>query len=447
MSKIKMRCNTCGKWFQSANAKEITCPDCVQKARKEKLAAKNAPPATNKGATASNQPKVVAPPPKPKTEHRGTNQWLDSLEDVKIAEPEPPPPPRPKTYPPAPPREKQRTPEEVRAQSTIPEQQREDEQRRENLQRGPGGYRDDGGRRGPNGGPGNYQPNRPGGFRPGGPGNFRPGGPDQASGPGGKPRFPMDNRAPRGPRPAGPPGAEGSHPQYKPKPRPKGHGKPPAPPKPKREKIPPPEPFTPTEEQITLVENRYIELATPAEFDGIRTQIAQELGIPKKAIKKIIKDLRDKQHIPSWWEVQTYKGSNEDLERIRAAYLPFLPVPQVGVHKKIADELDLKPGVIYQAIKTIRLEMNLPQYNDPTFHEEELAAIREQRALQRKQQEEAHRAKTARPEEQLIPEEKPEQENEGEGHTEGEEHNEEKVLSESAVGSGETTNEQNETAQ
>src|ERR1700719_1410065 len=85
MSKTKMRCNTCGKWFQSANAKEITCPDCVQKARKEKLAAKNAPPATNKGATASNQPKVVAPPPKPKTEHRGTNQWLDSLEDVKIA--------------------------------------------------------------------------------------------------------------------------------------------------------------------------------------------------------------------------------------------------------------------------------------------------------------------------------------------------------------------------
>src|SRR5260221_6494955 len=98
MSKIKMRCTTCGKWFQSANAKEITCPDCVQKARKEKLAAKNAPPATSKGVTASNQPKIVAPPPKPKPEQRGTNQWLDSLEDVKIAEPEPPPPPRPKTY-------------------------------------------------------------------------------------------------------------------------------------------------------------------------------------------------------------------------------------------------------------------------------------------------------------------------------------------------------------
>src|SRR5258707_12199870 len=40
MSKIKMRCTTCGKWVQSANAKEETCPDCVQKARKEKLTAK-----------------------------------------------------------------------------------------------------------------------------------------------------------------------------------------------------------------------------------------------------------------------------------------------------------------------------------------------------------------------------------------------------------------------
>jgi hypothetical protein len=141
-----------------------------------------------------------------------------------------------------------------------------------------------------------------------------------------------------------------------------------APPKPKREKTPPPEPFIPTHDQVTKVEGRYLELASPTEFDGIRTQIAQEVQIPKKAVKKIVKDLRDRQHMPSWWEAQTYKGSVEELERIKGVYLPMLPIPPVGVHKIIATQLTLKPGVVYQAIKSIRLEMNLPQYNDPSLH-------------------------------------------------------------------------------
>jgi len=109
-------------------------------------------------------------------------------------------------------------------------------------------------------------------------------------------------------------------------------------------------------------------LAAPTEFDGIRTQIGKELGITKKAVKKIIKDLRDRQNIPSWWEIQTYKGSEEELQRIRTAYEPLLPIPPVGVHKQIAEELSLKPGTVYQAIKAIRLERNLPQYNDPALH-------------------------------------------------------------------------------
>jgi len=181
----------------------------------------------------------------------------------------------------------------------------------------------------------------------------------------GGPRGPRPDRPPRpgGPREGGP---GGQKPRGKGKPT--GTPRPAAPPKPKREKTPPPQPFTPTSEQITQVEERYLELATPAEFDGIRTQIGRELGIPKKAVKKIIKELRDRQGIPSWWELQTYKGSPEELERIKNAYLPLLPVPPVGVHKQIADQLELKAGIVYQAIKAIRLEMNLPQYNDPSLH-------------------------------------------------------------------------------
>ncbi len=152
--------------------------------------------------------------------------------------------------------------------------------------------------------------------------------------------------------------------------KPKGQKptKPPAPPRPKKEKTPPPAPFVPTPEQITQVENRYLELATPTEFDGIRTQISKELSIPKTAVKKIIKELRDRQDIPSWWELQTYKGSEEELAKIKEVYEPMLPVPPVGVHKQIAEQLSLKPGVVYQAIKVIRQELKLPQYNDPTLH-------------------------------------------------------------------------------
>ncbi|GAC1618543.1 MAG: hypothetical protein NVS4B9_08960 [Ktedonobacteraceae bacterium] len=168
-------------------------------------------------------------------------------------------------------------------------------------------------------------------------------------------------------------GAGGSGPQKSGlKPRGKPKVKAPAPPKPKKEKTPPPAPFTPTEEQIAQVQERYRILAHPAEFDGIRTQISKELSIPKKAVKKIIKDFRDEEHILSWWELQTYKGSSEELEKIKVVYQPYLPVPPVGVHKKIAETLSIKPGIVYQAIKAIRQEMDLPQYNDPDLHEAEL---------------------------------------------------------------------------
>src|SRR6266699_5413601 len=340
MSKIKMRCTTCGKWFQSANAKEVTCPDCVQKARKEKLAAKAGQSSSLKtpgqGAQgAANPSRPLPPPPKPKPASSGTSHWIDAVDDVKVSEPD-----QPQQRPKLP-------------SSPAPQDTRGGSERSGN--RGPGGYRDERG---------------PGGYREGcsrGPGSYRPGGPSIAGGIGQRPRQPMEGRfghgtsttADRKPRQDGKKGG---------KPAKAKAPKPAAPPRPKREKIPPPEPFVPSPEQVAQVEARYLELAVPTEFDGIRTQIAQELGVPKKAVKKIVKELRDRQGIPSWWELQTYKGSSEELEKIRAVYEPYLPLPSIGVHKTIAEELTLNPGEVYQAIKAIRLEMNLPQYNDPSLH-------------------------------------------------------------------------------
>jgi hypothetical protein len=328
MGKIKMRCITCGKWFQSANAKEVTCPDCMQKARKEKLAAKTTQQTntskTGQGGMVSSKP--LPPAPKPKETSRGTSHWIDTVEDVKISQPEQP---KPRTQ-----------------SSPVPKDMKNERTTEKPGNRGPGDYRERAYR---------------------GPGDYRSDAFNISGSTGQRPRQPMAGGS-----------GHGSKTEYGNTRRFEGkkEGKPskpkapktPAPPKPKREKIPPPAPFIPTPEQIAQVEARYQELAVPTEFDGIRTQISHELGIPKKAVKKIVKEFRERESIPSWWELQTYSGSPEELQKIKAVYEPYLPLPPIGVHKTIAEELALSPSEVYQAIKAIRLEMNLPPYNDPALH-------------------------------------------------------------------------------
>jgi len=388
MGKTKIRCNTCGKWFQSANAKEITCPDCLQKARKEKMAAKMTPPPTAK--TGPGVKNVETParsvPPQPKPASSGTSQWLDTQSDVKIGEPDQPAKPKIPSSPV--PRDNRGGPERSGypgTGATGPGSYKDRDERGSGGNRGPGGYRETDYRS-----PGAYRESNYRGSAP-----YRVGGgmgiPDTVEQ---RPRQPMTG--PGAPRPAvpgeprqgGKPGWQGKQKQKTPKPKPE------TPPKPKREKIPPPAPFKPTDEQIAQVEARYIELAVPAEFDGIRTQISKELEIPKTAVKKIIKELREKQEIPSWWDLQTYKGDEEEKAKIKAAYEPHLPLPAVGIHKQIAEELSLKPGDVYQAIKAIRLEMNLPQYNDPALHGLELKPRKKAQKTEEENQEPAAQEST-----------------------------------------------------
>src|SRR5579885_710142 len=386
MSKIKMRCNTCGKWFQSANAKEVTCPDCLQKARREKQAAKNTPPArpTGSGISATSNPNQVrpAPPPKPKPAGGGNpNRWFDTINDIKVGQPDQPvrpkipsvPAPRPNRGGP----EREGPPYERESNGPGSYRDRDRDRDREGQPgyyrdrdregypgRGPGGYR----------GPGNYRENERGERDYRGPGAYRAGGLSGTLGQ--RPRQPSEGGYPRGPRPGmgGRPGGQGGPGErpFKPKKPKMAKPKQPAPPRPRKEKQPPPAPFVPTPEQIAQVEARYRELAIPTEYDGIRTQIAKELSIPKKAVKKIIKDLREREEIPSWWDLQTYKGPSEELEKIKELYVPLLPLPDIGVHRQIAEKLELKPVTVYQAIKVIRQELGLPQYNDPTLHGIEL---------------------------------------------------------------------------
>jgi DNA-directed RNA polymerase subunit RPC12/RpoP len=153
-----------------------------------------------------------------------------------------------------------------------------------------------------------------------------------------------------------------------------GNGRPPVERQPRSEKAPRPAQFELTDELRGRIEARYLELAQPVEFDGIRTQIAGELSVPKHIVKQVIRELRAARQLPSWWELKSFTGTSTDLARVHDAYLPLLPVPPVGVHKEIAERLGLDAANVYQAIRRIRAEMRLPQYNPPELHAAETVA-------------------------------------------------------------------------
>ncbi|MBA3824210.1 MAG: hypothetical protein H0X24_10000 [Ktedonobacterales bacterium] len=140
-------------------------------------------------------------------------------------------------------------------------------------------------------------------------------------------------------------------------------------PRPPREPKPPVPHFEVTPAHIAAIEARYLALAQP-EFDGIRTQIANELHIPKRVVKEAVRDLRARMQMPSWWDMQGYQGELADLDRIRAAYDRYLPVPPVGIHKAIAAELGLSPTQVYRGISAVRQTLGLPHFNDPAKHPE-----------------------------------------------------------------------------
>jgi hypothetical protein len=120
-------------------------------------------------------------------------------------------------------------------------------------------------------------------------------------------------------------------------------------------------PFEPSPEQATAIRERYLALARP-EFDGVRHQIATEMGIPLRAVKNVIKMARDDEQVQSWWERSGGAISAEDIELIKTLYVPYLPDPDIGVHKQIASQLHLTNTSVYLAIGRIRTDMQLPRY-------------------------------------------------------------------------------------
>jgi hypothetical protein len=320
MSKIKIRCSRCGKSFKSINAKQLICPECEEKARRERAAKLKGPqlpagaPTLAPRPTAPPRPVVHSPTPAQPKHH-----WLDQQTDIKIATPESPELARPPRLDAS---ERHARPAQVRAIKAA------------------------------------HPANKVHSIQPAASGEAVKESHSPQTGSGMAPGKPADHTAsgrPQGKK------TEGVQPA-------KDGRRDSLPIKPKREPRQPTPPFVPTPEQVTLIEQRYLELAQPGEFDGIRTQISKELNIPKSAVKKVVYALRSRQEIPSWWDRQVYHGSSEDLERIRSAYIPFLPLPPVGIHKQIATLLNLQPGTVYQAIKTIRIEMDLPQFNPPENH-------------------------------------------------------------------------------
>ena len=132
-------------------------------------------------------------------------------------------------------------------------------------------------------------------------------------------------------------------------------------------KVPARRPAELSAEQRQAVETRYLELATPREFDGIRSQIAGELQLPRGLVKRVVNELRRRLGRPSWWDLQRSALPPEVLEAVKPRYLALLaeqPLPPVGIHRQLAGDLDLSTLDVYRAIGLIRADLGLPKFNE-----------------------------------------------------------------------------------
>jgi hypothetical protein len=120
-------------------------------------------------------------------------------------------------------------------------------------------------------------------------------------------------------------------------------------------------------EQRHAVEARYLELAEPREYDGIRGQIADELKLPKTLVKRAVNDLRQRLGRPSWWDTERSAIPSDVLENVKGRYLALLaeqPLPPVGIHRQLAEALGLSSLQVYRAIGRIRADLGLPKFNE-----------------------------------------------------------------------------------
>lgn len=309
--KDKMRCARCGKTFKPARSSQTMCDQCEKQERAARAAARNVSGgvAARPSSVPTAQPvRIVGP----------AAGLLDPSAPSAVRGASVTPPPDTGLYGSAAIREEQRREQQRRDEQRRAEERARDEARRaqqEHIREEQRHARE----HAPHGGAHAGAPIAKRGPKPNGPRAERPA---------------PTPRAPKAPRPA-------------------------------------PPRFELTDELRAKIEARYLELAQPIEFDGIRTRIATEMEIPKSVVKRAVAELRSRMQLPSWWELQSYSGAETDLERIRIAYVPHLPVPDVGIHKSLAEELSLDPRTVYQGIRRIRAEMRLPQYNAPELHGDE----------------------------------------------------------------------------
>lgn len=307
--KDKMRCASCGAMFKPSKSSQTKCERCEKREREQRAAARHADVGGQKTATIAPVPVRISGPA------AGMIGGSATPSDAPAA------PPESSGYGMAAWREEERRAKERQLHEV---RERERVERDQQRARERGEFADRGERAGQSGA--HQQP-------------FGPGQSGQHAHPG-KARPPHGNRSTQTPK----------------QPR-----------TPKAPKAAPPK-IELTDDLRATIEARYLELAQPIEFDGIRTRIATDLSVPKALVKKAVSDLRGRMSLPSWWDLQAFTGAETDLERIRIAYVPLLPVPEVGVHKTLATKLSMDPRAVYQGIRRIRAEMRLPQYNSPDAH-------------------------------------------------------------------------------
>lgn len=112
------------------------------------------------------------------------------------------------------------------------------------------------------------------------------------------------------------------------------------------------------------IEKRYKPLL-PLPNPDVHEVIAQQLNLPPSKVFFGINLIRQKMKLPKVdYPKRKLAVTPDQLMAIEALYLPYLPVPPLGIHKIISKQLKIDEWRVHVAIGLIRKSRNMGRWNE-----------------------------------------------------------------------------------
>ena len=126
---------------------------------------------------------------------------------------------------------------------------------------------------------------------------------------------------------------------------------------------PAPRPLLISKEQVFEIENLYRTML-PLPNPDAHEVIGEKIGLEPQKVFFGINLIRQKMMLPKLpFPKRKLAVSPEQLLAIQTLYSPLLPLPPIGCHKIIAQQLKMDEWRVHVGIGVIRQQMNLPRWN------------------------------------------------------------------------------------